>query len=182
MISDADISACGRYRYTLTRIWNDPRQQGFGPAAQTSMIGFAGLNPSVADAKRNDHTILKEIAFGKEWNYDGLFKINMYPWRETDPARLLEAWNRKDGPSIIGDTGFPSLVTEMKMMGIRVVICAWGTHSNRQFNLALQDRGRVFAEVAKADGLKLMCLGKNKDGSPKHTLYLPLKRPWEPWP
>jgi hypothetical protein len=175
VIADADMSPCGRYRYTLTRVWNQ-----INPAP--AIICFAGLNPSTADKTVNDHTINKEMTLAKLWGFHGLFKINMYPWRETAPSRLVRAWANESGPSIVGDWGFAQLVTAIKLAGAPVVVCAWGTHSKRTFNEALQERGRTFAEIAAASGLTLKCLGKNKDGSPKHTARLAFTTPLEPWP
>lgn len=127
MISDAEISACGRYRYTLTRLWNDDTQMVMVPGGDRlqvpkRLICFCGLNPSVADAKRNDQTILKEIAFGKAWGYDGLFKVNIYPWRETDPARLYAQWKKLNGASITGEWGLPQLVEAIRRARVKVVV------------------------------------------------------------
>jgi len=49
LIRTAHISDCGRYRYSLTRVW-DP---GLPRAT------FCMLNPSKADAKVDDHTVRK---------------------------------------------------------------------------------------------------------------------------
>jgi len=53
--SSAVISKCGTYRYLLTR------QVSSSPSIAT----FIMLNPSTADAEKDDHTIRKCIGFTK---------------------------------------------------------------------------------------------------------------------
>lgn len=184
MISTAEISECKRYRYTLTRVWNDfPLDTG--PVRMRnpkSMICFAGLNPSVADANRNDPTIVKEMVFGRRWKYDGLFKVNIFPWRDTSPRDLFAAWTRPGGPTIFGHWSLDQTIAAIIASGCESVVCCWGRHSSKKFNETIQLRGDQFYRIAVAAGLKLFCLGKNKDGSPKHPLYIRPEKELEPWP
>ena len=53
----AVISPCGAYRYLLTR------QIGAGAKVAT----FIMLNPSTADAERDDATIRKCVGFARRW-------------------------------------------------------------------------------------------------------------------
>lgn len=184
MISDAVISDDGRYRYTLTRIWNEGTLN-FAPVevpAPRKIIAFCGLNPSVADKYTNDHTILKEIGFGQRWDYDGLIKVNLYPWRDTDPAKLIAAWRVQEGPSVTGEWGILQLVKAILDAGAKVCVCAWGTQNDDDFNFYLQERGKTFAEMAAKSGLQIQCLGKNRDGSPRHTARLAFNTQLEAWP
>ena len=71
----ADISPCGRYRYSLWRKW--------GPGA-TCM--FVGLNPSTADETADDPTIRRCMAFARDWGYGALCMANLFAYRATDPA------------------------------------------------------------------------------------------------
>jgi hypothetical protein len=61
----AQISPCGRYRYSLQRIWDRDKPT----------ILFVGLNPSVADAESDDPTLKRCIAFatrcGIRWLANG---------------------------------------------------------------------------------------------------------------
>ena len=50
----ANISPCGRYRYTLSRTWGDARP-----------LAFVMLNPSTADANVDDPTIRRCIGFAE---------------------------------------------------------------------------------------------------------------------
>ena len=54
---NAVISACGKYRYVLTR------QVRPGPKIAT----FIMLNPSTADATQDDPTIRRCIGFARQW-------------------------------------------------------------------------------------------------------------------
>lgn len=165
MYSDASISPCGRYRWSLTRIWNEK------PDAR--LVGWNALNPSKADAKINDPTIEKEIAFSQRWGFDGLVKTNLYPWRETSPRKLFEA---SKNHNILGN----SIMSLSEIVGIflqnnpvEFVVCAWGTNANPKYARRIASRGAEFTELALAAGIRLFCLKKNKDGSPAHPLYLP---------
>lgn len=159
----AELSACGQYRYRLWREWD----------ADTPRCAFIMLNPSTADADTNDPTITRCIARARELGCGRLDVVNLYPLRATDPDQLLRH------PSPAGPRGKADGAILDAVDGARYVICAWGAHS---------------AAPARADevlrlivtlgfGNALYHLGLNKDGSPKHPLYLPSSaRPkrWSP--
>jgi hypothetical protein len=48
-MSGAEFSPCGDYRYSLWRMWSEEEN--------APRVMFIGLNPSTADATRNDPTI-----------------------------------------------------------------------------------------------------------------------------
>jgi len=56
------ISPCGKYRYLLERKW------GIGLPCVTWIM----LNPSTADAEKDDPTIRRCIGFSKAWGYGSL--------------------------------------------------------------------------------------------------------------
>ena len=72
--SGAEFSQCGKYRYKLWRIWN--------PEMPLAMC--IGLNPSTANAEKDDHTIrilrdvLRQIGFG------GFYMMNLFDWVFAD--------------------------------------------------------------------------------------------------
>ena len=78
--ADAVISDCERYRYRLTRRWDD------GPTCT-----FIMLNPSTADARKDDPTIRRCIGFARREGCAALLVINCFAFRATKPADLFAA-------------------------------------------------------------------------------------------
>lgn len=79
MITDACISPCERYRYWLTRRWD----------LSLPVVTFLMLNPSTADARKDDATIRKCIGFAKAWGYGGIIVINLFALRSRNPEDLF---------------------------------------------------------------------------------------------
>ena len=155
--SDANISTCGRYRYWLRRGWDNP-------AALPSEVCFIMLNPSTADASRDDPTIRRCIRFAQEWGYSCLSVRNLFSLRATNPAELLRA------PDPIGPRG----VTALKDCDYAdLVVAAWG---------AKPPLDRDKAVLTLLGGIPLFCLGKTKEGYPRHPLYVRADQPLLPYP
>lgn len=147
MISGAEFSPCGRYRYTLTRIWDETKP----------VINWIALNPSTADANRDDPTIRRETAFSKAWGFGGLVKTNLFAWRSTDP-HILAAIADPIGND--NDARIQAIASSASL-----VVVAWGNWG------AINGRGSwVFHKLLA--GRKVYCLGINANGHPKHPLYL----------
>src|SRR3954453_788312 len=107
---NAVISACGRYRYLLTR--------QVGPGTRTAV--FIMLNPSTADATDDDPTIRRCIGFARQWGCGRLAVLNLFALRATDPAWMKQADNPV-GPENRDwfDRTFPASHDGP-------VVCAWG--------------------------------------------------------
>lgn len=149
MLKKANISECGKYRYSLERHW------GSGDR----IVAFIGLNPSVADAKIDDPTIRRCINFAKSWGYDGLIMLNLFAYRSTNPKNLLD----KETHYIFGPENEATL--RQLLPKVDAVICAWGSHKtvgSLTPKLLLKQFG---AEHFK-------CLGLTKSGAPRHPLYV----------
>lgn len=147
MISGAEFSPCGLYRYTLTRIWNE-----YKPLAN-----WCALNPSTADEKKDDPTIIREMRFSKAWGFGGIIKTNIFAYRATDPG-ILRMLRDPIGPE--NDEYIKAVSRKCD-----IVIAAWGNHGQ------IKGRGSwVFHKLLA--GLKVSCLGVNANGQPKHPLYL----------
>jgi hypothetical protein len=124
-----------------------------------------GLNPSTADDEQDDPTIRRCIAFAKREGMGALCMTNVYAWRSTDPAGLQVPANP------VGVDNGRWLAACAKEAGL--IVCAWGKHAGKR------DVQSVASILATHNG-RVMCLGKNLDGSPKHPLYLPAAAPLIP--
>lgn len=159
---NAEFSPCGRYRLWLSRNWSMRRfSDGRGGYAL-----WIGMNPSVAEANVDDPTIRREMAFTKAMMIDIYVKCNVMDYRATDPKALLSVQPRSD-------QNLDCIVGLAKKADR--VIAAWG---------ALPKQLRRYADdvVTALNGISLHCMGKTKDGSPRHPLYLPATARMEAWP
>src|ERR1700722_11579781 len=95
MAGEAVISEDGLYRYVLSRRWAD------GP-----VLPWIMLNPSTADASRNDPTLTRVIRQTirrrlRGIPYGGACVLNLYALRSPDPSVLRDAQWRGD-PDPVG--------------------------------------------------------------------------------
>lgn len=161
-MSAAIISGCGQYRYTLDR--------EFGSAAPVLL--WVMLNPSKADAEKDDPTIRKCIGFTGRLGYERLRVVNLFAWRATNPNDLA------DPVDPVGPENERHLARSITYAD-RVIV-AWGAHQIPGFRQ--QKIGQVARVLEIMGHRRLECLGTSKDGSPRHPLMLPyatqLKR-WE---
>ena len=75
MKKDAVLSEDRKYRYLLSRNWDDTKPT----------VLFIGLNPSTADEKEDDPTINKCISYAKSWGYGKVLMANLFAFRSTNP-------------------------------------------------------------------------------------------------
>ncbi|MDR0990356.1 MAG: DUF1643 domain-containing protein [Propionibacteriaceae bacterium] len=141
----AVLSDDGLYRYRLTRQWDDQGRLGV----------FVMLNPSTADAERDDPTIRRCIGFCKSWGLGSLEVVNLYAYRATKPNELL----RVSDP--VGPENDWYLIDALSRAD--VAIAAWGNHGKRE---------RVTQVIALPGADRLECLGTTKAGTPRHPLYV----------
>lgn len=164
MTGDAKFSACGRWRWWLTRVWDE----------SLPTIGLIGMNPSTANAAVNDPTIAKEITYAKSWGFGGLLMLNAFGFKATKPADMWAAKNR--GVDIIGaENTCAHLVEYLHQFGVKKTVACWGRIGPKS------DRGWLLRDEFLFRGVKLDCLMKNSDDSPAHPLYLPYGLLLEPW-
>jgi hypothetical protein len=148
----AVFSADRKHRYALWRVWSSTR-----PLPLLMMIG---LNPSKAGEVRDDPTVTRMIARAGAAGYGGLLVGNLYGFVSTDPGDLI-----RGGNSVGTETD--DYLREMISLSGRQ-ICGWGSFP---------------AVKARVDSVMQMipdpyCLGVNKDGEPKHPLYVSYETPF----
>lgn len=152
MRTEAYLSNDRLFRYWLLRVWN--------PALP--LYALIGSNPSTADEMVDDHTIRKEIGFGRRLGYGGLLKLNVGAFRATNP-RDWAAASDPFGP----DNSIDSLQGYLIKFAPHLIVAAWGKPC------LSCDRGRKRADLVKKNILSMKCWGENADGSPRHPLMLP---------
>lgn len=147
----ADISPCGLYRYSLTRVWANGR-----------LVAWVMLNPSTADAREDDPTIRKVMGFSKAWGYAGCVVVNLFALRSTDPRALQSAADP------FGPENHRAL-DEYTYSG--PTVAAWGDSGGRLIERAVRRLPRV----------PMLCLGTTKSGNPRHPCRLAYSTPVSPF-
>lgn len=151
----ADISADGRYRYLLGRRWDVERPE----------CVFIMLNPSTADAARDDPTVRRCARFARDLGCGSLLVGNLYAYRATDPRELFRA----EEPT--GGARNDDVLADL-MVGGAHVIAAWG---------GLARPARVAAVLQLRGSERLTALATTKAGAPRHPLYVPATARPTPW-
>ncbi len=146
--STAVYSDCERYRYLLTRVWDDAEEKAL----------FVMLNPSTATEVQNDPTVERCERRARALGFGGFRVTNIFAWRDTDP-RAMRAAADPVGP------GNDDAIRDSCDWADRI-IAAWGTHG------AHLERGPVVEALLRSTGRPVHHLGLTKDGHPKHPLYI----------
>jgi hypothetical protein len=149
MKRDAIISDCGRFRYLLSRVWND----------DLLPLLFVMLNPSTADALVDDATIRRCVNFARaEGRFGGIEVVNLFAYRATDLADLRRAgWP-------VGDENDAHIAAAAVRAG--AVCVAWGAVKEAD------DRVQVVMPIIRGAGHAPQCLHVTRSGYPGHPLYL----------
>lgn len=159
-MNQAYFSRDGFYRYWLLRelvAHVDP--------LHGKNILWIMLNPSTADCTINDPTIKQCMAFSAMWGYQTMNVVNLFAMRATDPRKL-------DGPrDPVGEENDKWI--RYMADSANLIVCAWGSHRYARC------RARQIAAMLEDNDLH--CLVINKDGMPKHPLYIAHDTPLQKW-
>ena len=109
----AVISKCEKYRYKLTRTWDEDKGK----------VLFIMLNPSTANHIENDLTTIRCINFAEKWGYGGIMIGNIYPFRAKRPKDLRKWLDISMNPMALN--GNMRHVREMAKQ-TDLIVCAWG--------------------------------------------------------
>jgi hypothetical protein len=138
-------------------------------------VAFVLLNPSTADAERDDPTVRRCLKYARDWGYARLEIGNVFAWRATDPKALLGAAVR--GQDIVGPENDAAL--ERVAREASLIVCGWSRLRDRWH------RARRVAAILQASGKPLHVLRLTKRGEPAHPLRLPgalRPIPWAGYP
>ena len=155
--STAVYSDCERYRYCLTRVWDDAGKR----------VMFVMLNPSKATEVQNDPTIERCERRARALGFGGFRATNIFAFRATDP-RDMKAAEDPIGPG-------NDAVLLQGLDWADQVVCGWGAHGDHL------GQGQRVAALLKATGKPLHHLGLTKAGHPRHPLYIAYRHEPQPW-
>jgi hypothetical protein len=141
----ATCSRDGRFRYSLVRRWSP------GPS-----VAWVMLNPSTADATRDDATIRRCIALSRSWGFAALEVVNLFALRSTDPRALADAADPV-GPR-------NDRATRRALGRANAVVAAWGVPPR-----ALRGRAEAVRPLLPPG---TGCVGVTTGGQPRHPLYV----------
>jgi hypothetical protein len=143
--SGAMFSEDNKHRYYLWRTWD-----------KTKKIAMViGLNPSTANANKNDPTIERLNITLARLGYGGLMMMNLFTVISSDPEILLDEKVRQNENADLG-------LIFGYALGVQEIIFAWGGFD--------QAKGRAKRVIELFVDAK--CFGKNKDGSPWHPMAM----------
>jgi len=144
----AQLSPCGAYRYRLWRRWD----------TSTLPVTFIMLNPSTADAEKDDPTIRKCCKFARRWGYGGIEVVNLFALRATSPRALYRS------PHPIGEHNDDAIVDRSRASAL--VVCAWGNHGK------LLQRSHDVLKLLREHSYVAHALRVTRQNQPGHPLYL----------
>ena len=145
---DAVFSEDKKYRYVLRRTWKTGR----------GMVAFIGLNPSTATETSNDPTVSRCIDFAKRWGFSGMYMLNLFGLRSTNPTLLYEV---RDPVGIDNDRYIFETLGD-----VRLIVACWGNHGD------LHNRSEEFYDLLRWKGFDLKCFKVTRKGEPIHPLYI----------
>lgn len=140
--SSAVFSDDKKYRYMLYRMWSASKP--------TAML--IGLNPSTANEFTDDPTIRRITGLLKKLDYGAFYMTNLFAYVTPYPEELQNC----DDPLGENDEHLQFISKKSD----QIIFC-WGN----------------FFVYGRDEDIKKMfphakCFGKNRNGSPKHPLYL----------
>ena len=151
----ASFSVDRDYRYALCRRWNE----------EAPWFVAVGLNPSTADASKDDPTVRRLIGFARREKCGTLLLVNVFARRATDPRDLLTA------PDPVGPRNDEVITIAARMPMMALVVAAWGSAPGFRLRKRVGEV-RIFPRRGR-----WKCFGRTKSGDPRHPLYLPKTTP-----
>ncbi len=160
-----------RYRYTLVR------ELGLEFKAYPINVLFVMLNPSTADAVRDDPTIRKCRGFAhQKFSASSFSVVNLFAWRATKPADLRKASESED---IVGPEN-DEYIRLAASVAHRTVF-AWGSLSLGSMSDAAKARSEHVARIVLGQCQAPVCIGRTAAGHPRHPLMTSYETPVSIW-
>jgi hypothetical protein len=135
---------------------------------------FIGLNPSTADETKNDKTVSNCIGFNKKWGYGGIYMMNLFAFRATDPMAMI-ASRDPVGPGNDEELSYCA-------NNVGLIVACWGNVATK-YRPRLSWQSRI-DRVLNCIQRPVKCFGVTQGGSARHPSRLgyatQLAPYWEP--
>jgi len=161
--ADAAFSDCGCFRWWLRRQWQP----------QLPMLLFVGLNPSRADAARDDPTLRRIVGFAGAWGFGSVLVLNLFARIGPSPA-VLRRCSDPVGPEndrwlrwALGPGPTGAEVT--RSLDPTAIWLGWGNQGSWRG----RDRQLLCLMQAESQQRPVLALGLTAAGQPRHPLYAP---------
>jgi hypothetical protein len=161
---------CTSHRWTLTRHCVDD-------ARPERLLPWLMLNPSEADDKQEDPTLLRILQWTWRWGFDGPLLLNIYPFRTPHPrvlAQRVVGWAERQDWGVRDDIWANHHIVKAKLAPFDAVMAAWGTPAGslgHETDLWVEN---LLEEIGTSrdveDQLTLWCIGRTKAGDPTHPM------------
>lgn len=148
MESNVSFDETKTYRYALERNWDETKGR----------VLFIMLNPSSADDMSEDRTSKRCLDFAKTLGYGSLEIVNLFAYIATDRKQLLAV----EKEVAIGPENENYVIRALNRADM--ILAAWG--ENCKYHRRDKDIQALFG------GYHIHCLGKTRQGFPRHPLYL----------
>jgi len=173
----ASISECGRFRWTLTRVWDD-----------RPMLLVVMFNPSDADHAVNDPTVTLLMHIASHNGYGGITVVNLCPLRSSTTASVFRFLKEVNGRRAVGEDQQAMRdnidAVEAQIESCNAILTAWGSMGWRAENW--YSRVEESIRDAAAEGKPVFRLGVCQNGHPMHPLArgkhkIPKTAKLQPW-
>ena len=171
--ADAAFSPCGHYRWMLRRSIRMPSRDD-----PCKLLLFVGLNPSLADAGRDDPTLRRLQGFARDWGYHQLVVLNVFGRISPSPRALRRC---DDSVGLDTDPVLNSWFQSWSRSPACDLWLGWGEAGS----LYRRD-DQVLTMLATALALRFqgappLVIGTTRSGQPRHPLYVAAGSRLFPW-
>ena len=149
----AAFGACGHYRWWLQRLW----------APERPRVLVVGLNPSRADAQRDDPTLRRLVGFARRWGFGAVEVLNLFARVSASPGLLRRCADPvgQENDAWLADRLGPAREPPA------VVWLAWGNLG------AWRQRDQQVLALVAAAAVPMAAIALTRSGHPRHPLYAP---------
>ena len=153
-VDHAEYSDDGTYLWSYERRW-----------APGGALCWVGLNPGPGDRDTGSRPALRRVAsWARREGCAAIVVVNLFSLRSADPTTLQATTD-----DIVGDRTDATIHAASR--DARITLAAWGANK--------------MVRLRSAEVLELLdnplCAGVNKNGEPRHPLYVPAKTPLVPY-